>query len=133
MTLFSRILLGFLLLGLASCDALPGVAPTSTQLIRSKDENWDVYVVKVTSLVSRTLASYRPDSFPAAFRSQKYTPSVALKPGDLIGITVYETAGSTLFQGTVPPLMTGTPGLAAPQPSTIPLQRVESDGKGTVP
>jgi polysaccharide export outer membrane protein len=133
MTLFSRILLGFLLLGLASCDALPGVAPTSTQLIRSNDENWDVYVVKVTSLVGRTLASYKPDSFPAAFRSQKYTPSVALKPGDLIGITVYETAGSTLFQGTVPALMTGTPGLAAPQPSTIPLQLVESDGKVTVP
>lgn len=133
MTLLSRILLGFLLLGLASCDALPGVAPTSTQLIRSKDENWDVYVVKVTSLVSRTLASYRPESFPAAFRMHKYTPSVALKPGDLIGITVYETAGSTLFQGTVPALMTGTPGLAAPQPSTIPLQLVESDGKVTVP
>lgn len=133
MTLFSRILLGLLLLGLGSCDALPGVAPTSTQLIRSNDENWDVYLVKVTSLVSQTLASYRPDSFPAAFRAQKYTPSVALKPGDLIGITVYETPGSTLFQGTVPPLMTGTPGLAAPQPSTIPLQLVESDGKVTVP
>jgi polysaccharide export outer membrane protein len=102
-------------------------------LIRSKDENWDVYVVKVTSLVSRTLAGYRPESFPAAFRTQKYTPSVALKPGDLIGITVYETAGSTLFQGTVPALITGTPGMAAPQPSTIPLQLVESDGKVTVP
>lgn len=133
MTLISRILLGFLLLGLASCDALPGVAPTSTQLIRSKDENWDVYVVKVTSLVSRTLASYRPESFPAGFRSQKYTPSIALKPGDAIGITVYETAGSTLFQGTVPALMTGTPGMAAPQPTTIPLQVVEADGKVTVP
>lgn len=133
MTLFSRIMLGFLLLGLASCDALPGVAPTSTQLIRSNDENWDVYVVKVTSLVSRTLARYRPESFPAAFRSQKYTPSVALKPGDLIGITVYETAGSALFQGTVPALITGTPGVAAPQPSTIPLQLVEADGKVTVP
>lgn len=133
MTLFSRIMLGFLLLGLASCDALPGVAPTSTQLIRSNDENWDVYVVKITSLVSRTLARYRPESFPPAFRSQKYTPSVALKPGDLIGITVYETAGSALFQGTVPALMTGTPGVAAPQPSTIPLQLVEADGKVTVP
>jgi polysaccharide export outer membrane protein len=133
MTLFSRILLCSLLLSLASCDALPGVAPTSTQLIRSKDENWDVYVVKVTSLVSRTLASYRPESFPAAYRMHKYTPSVALKPGDLIGITVYETAGSTLFQGTVPALMTGTPGMAAPQASTIPLQLVESDGKVTVP
>ena len=133
MTLFARILLGFLLLGLAACDALPGVAPTSTQLIRSKDENWDVYVVKVTSLVSRTLASYRPESFPAAYRMHKYTPSIALKPGDVIGITVYETAGSALFTGAVPPLITGTPGLAAPQPSTIPLQLVESDGKVTVP
>jgi len=133
MTLFSRILLGLLSLGLGSCDALPGVAPTSTQLIRSKDENWDVYVVKVTSLVSRALASYRPESFPAGFRTQKYTPSIALKPGDAIGITVYETAGSTLFQGTVPALMTGTPGMAAPQPTTIPLQVVEADGKVTVP
>lgn len=133
MTLFSRILLGLFLLSLASCDALPGVAPTSTQLIRTQDENWDVYVVKVTSLVSRTLASYRPESFPAAFRTSKYTPNIALKPGDLIGITVYETAGSTLFQGTVPPLMTGQPGLPAPQSSTLPLQLIESDGKVTVP
>jgi len=133
MTVFSRILLYFLLVSLAACDALPGVAPTSTQLIRTNDENWDVYVVKVTSLVSRTLGRYRPESFPAAFRTHKYTPSVALKPGDLIGITVYETAGSTLFQGAVPALMTGTPGLAAPQPSTIPLQLVEADGKVTVP
>ena len=133
MTLFSRILLSSLVLSLAACDALPGVAPTSTQLIRSKDENWDVYVVKVTSLVSRTLASYRPESFPAAYRMHKYTPSVALKPGDLVGITVYETAGSALFSGTVPALITGTPGSAAPQPTTIPLQLVESDGKVTVP
>lgn len=133
MTLFSRILLCTFLLSLASCDALPGVAPTATQLIRTKDENWDVYLVKVTSLVSRTLASYRPETFPAAFRVHNYTPSVALKPGDLIAITVYETAGSTLFQGTVPALITGTPGLAAPQASTIPLQLVESDGKVTVP
>lgn len=133
MTLFSRILLGFFLLSLAACDALPGVAPTSTQLIRSKDENWDVYVVKVTSLVSGTLASYRPESFPAAYRVHNYTPSVALKPGDAIGITVYETAGSSLFQGTVAPMITGTPGMTAPPPTTIPVQLVESDGKVTVP
>lgn len=133
MTLFSRILLGFFLVSLAACDALPGVAPTSTQLIRSKDENWDVYVVKMTSLVAQTLASYKPQSFPTEFRVHKYTPSVALKPGDMISITVYETAGSALFQGTVPPLITGTPGTAAPQASTIPLQLIESDGKVTVP
>lgn len=133
MTLFARILSGFFLLSLAACDALPGVAPTSTQLIRSKDENWDVYVVKVTSLVSRTLASYRAESFPAAYRVHNYTPSVALKPGDAIGITVYETSGSSLFQGTVAPMITGTPGMTAPPATTIPVQMVESDGKVTVP
>lgn len=133
MTLFSRILLVFFLPMLAACDALPGVAPTATQLIRSTDVNWDVYVVKVTSLVSRVLGNYRPENFPAAYRMRKYTPSVALKPGDVIGITVYETAGSALFQGTVPPLMTGMPGLTAPPPTTIPIQLVESDGKVTVP
>ena len=58
---------------------------------------------------------------------------MALKPGDTIGVTVYETAGSNLFQGTVPPLMTGTPGLPAPQASTLPLQIVEANGTVTIP
>lgn len=123
------------LLGLAaaSCTNVPAAAPTSAQLVRTQDENWEVFVVKVTSLVTRALAQYQPPSFPQAFRLAKYTPSVELKPGDTIGITVYETAGSTLFQGTVPPLMTGTPGLPAPQSSTLPLQIVEADGRVTVP
>jgi polysaccharide export outer membrane protein len=118
---------------LASCDWVPAAAPTTSQLARTDDENWDGYFVKVTSLVARTLASYRGPSFPAVFRSERYKPSIALKPGDTIGITVYETAGSTLFQGTVPPLMTGTPGLPAPQSSTLPLQIVESNGTVTIP
>lgn len=123
------------LLGLsaASCTGVPAAAPTSAQLVRTQDENWEVFVVKVTSLVTRALAQYQPPSFPQAFRLAKYTPSVALKPGDTIGITIYETAGSSLFQGTVPPLMTGTPGLPAPQSSTLPLQIVEADGAVTVP
>lgn len=120
-------------LTVASCTGVPASAPTSAQLVRTQDENWEVFVVKVTSLVTRALAQYQGPSFPQAFRLAKYTPSVALKPGDTIGITVYETAGSTLFQGTVPPMLTGTPGLPAPQPSTLPLQIVEADGKVTVP
>lgn len=133
MSLAFRIAACVFSLSVASCSNVPAAAPTSAQLIRTQDENWEVFVVKVTSLVTKALAQYQGPSFPQAFRLAKYTPSVALKPGDTIGITVYETAGSTLFQGTVPPLMTGTPGLPAPQPSTLPLQIVEADGKVMVP
>jgi polysaccharide export outer membrane protein len=133
MTLIRQILTGLLALCLLGCDLLPGVSPTSTQLVRSQDENWEAYFVKVTSPITRALASARGPSFPPAFRVQNYTPSVALKPGDVIGVTVYEQAGNTLFQGTVPPLITGVPGQAAPQATTLPLQIVESDGAVTIP
>jgi len=133
MTLFRRILAGLLALCLAGCDYIPGVAPTSTQLIRTQDENWEVYQVKVTSLITKALASARGPTFPPAFRTQRYTPSVTLKPGDVIGVTVYEQPGSSLFSGTVPALMTGTPGQPAPQSTTLPLQIVESDGAVSIP
>ncbi len=133
MTLISRLFGCLFGLAVASCSSLPSAAPTTAQLVRTQDENWEVYVVKVTSLVTKALAQYKGPSFPQAFRLAKYTPSVALKPGDTIGITVYETAGSTLFQGTVPALMTGTPGMPAPQSSTLPLQLVESDGRVMIP
>ena len=128
-----RISASLLALAVAGCSSVPAAAPTTAQLVRTQDENWEVFVVKVTSLVTRALSQYQPPSFPQAFRLAKYTPSVALKPGDTIGITVYESAGSTLFQGTVPPMMTGTPGTPAPQASTLPVQIVEADGKITVP
>lgn len=133
MTLFHRMLAALLAFCLTGCELLPGVAPTSTQLVRTQDENWEVYLVKVTSLITRALASSRGPTFPPAFRTQSYTPSVTLKPGDIIGVTVYEQAGSTLFSSTVPPLMTGTPGQPAPQATTLPLQVVEPDGAITVP
>ena len=120
-------------LSAASCSGVPAAAPTSAQLVRTQDENWEVFVIKVTSLVTRALAQYQGPSFPQAFRLAKYTPSVALKPGDTIGVTVYESGGTSLFQGTVPALMTGTPGMPAPQASTLPLQIVEADGKVTIP
>lgn len=118
---------------LAGCDALPGVSPSSTQLVRTSDENWEAYFVKVTSQITKTLASSRAPVFPSAFRTQTYTPSVTLKPGDVIGVTVYEQPGSTLFSAPVPALMTGTPGLPAPQATTLPLQLVEPDGAVSIP
>ncbi|MDB5580900.1 MAG: polysaccharide export protein [Bradyrhizobium sp.] len=133
MTLISRLLCCLVGLAVASCSGLPSAAPTTAQLVRTQDENWEVYVVKVTSLVTKALAKYQGPSFPQAFRVAKYTPSAALMPGDAIGITVYESAGSNLFQGTVPPMMTGSPGQPAPHPSTLPLQIIEADGRVMIP
>lgn len=133
MTLFCRIFAGLLALFLTGCELLPGVAPSSTQLVRTTDESWEVYQVKVSSLITKALASSRGPAFPPSFRTQSYTPSVALKPGDIIGVTVYEQMGSTIFSGTVPPMVTGTPGQAAPPPTTLPQQVIEADGRISIP
>ncbi|MCX5724637.1 MAG: polysaccharide export protein [Nitrospirae bacterium] len=133
MTLFCRILAGLCAFFLTGCELLPGVAPSSTQLVRTQDESWEVFLVKVSSLITKALASARGPAFPPSFRTQSYTPSVTLKPGDVIGITVYEQAGSTIFSGTVAPLVTGTPGLAAPPATTLPQQVIETDGRISVP
>ena len=125
MSFFARIFACILSVWLAACDALPGVAPTSTQLIRTQDEGWAGYLVKVTSRVAEALEAYKGPVFPQTFRSASYNPSLALHPGDTIGVTVYETAGSNLFSGTL--------GMLSPQSSTIPSQIVEADGMVTVP
>jgi polysaccharide export outer membrane protein len=62
-----------------------------------------------------------------------YTPSVVLKPGDTIGVTVYENSGQPLFGSPVPPLMTGVPGQPSPQATTLPVQIVETNGEIVVP
>jgi polysaccharide export outer membrane protein len=119
-------------LGLAGCG-IPSLAPTEGELVRTQDQDWDVYLVRVTARVVRALGAYEGPGFPQAFRVGRYTPSVALKPGDTIGVTVYETGGQSLFGNTVPPLMTGVPGQPSPQATTLPLQIVEGDGFVLVP
>jgi len=132
MTLSRRLFAVSLPLGLAACG-IPSLAPTSGELVRTQDQDWDVYLVRVTARVARALAEYKEPGFPQSFRVGRYTPSVALKPGDTIGVTVYETGGQSLFGNTVPPLMTGVPGQPSPQATTLPLQIVESDGNVLVP
>jgi polysaccharide export outer membrane protein len=117
---------------LGGCSFLPSASPTVNQLARGEDE-WDVFVFKMTSRMLNTLREYREPGFPAAFRNATYSPNVALKPGDTVGVTVYESSAQPLFSGPVPPLMTGIPGQAAPQATTLPIQIVESDGRIVVP
>jgi polysaccharide export outer membrane protein len=126
MKLVKQILVYLCLLSLVGCDALPGLSPTPGQLMRTHDDSFGVYLVKVTSAVTKALASYQGPALPAAFRMHAYNPSVALRPGDAVNVTVFESPGSGGTQGVVPPLMVGAS-------STLPMQVVEPDGAITVP
>lgn len=125
-------LFGVLLL-VGACSFLPAAAPTANQLAHSQDQDWDVFFVNLTSRMVAALRNYREPGFPQAFRGASYSPSVTLKPGDTVGVTVYENSASPLFSGSVPPVMTGVPGQPAPQATTLPTQTVESDGRIVVP
>lgn len=133
MTFICRVSLVCLALLMGSCSFVPAAAPTVNQLVRNQDPEWDVFVVKMTSRTLAALLAYQEPGFPPAFRGATYSPSVTLKPGDTVGVTVYESGGSPLFGGAVPPVMTGIPGQPAPQATTLPVQIVENDGRIVVP
>jgi polysaccharide export outer membrane protein len=67
------------------------------------------------------------------FGGASYRPTVTLKPGDTVGVTVYENSTSPLFSGAVAPVTTGVPGQVAPQATTLPVQTIENDGRIIVP
>jgi len=131
------IALSVMALALNGC-ALPQAGPTVTQLERTTDPALDVYLVKVTSPIVRLLSQSRTAIFPPAFRLENHKPSVALRPGDVIGVSIYETGGSPLFSGGTAGAG-GTPGGITPQPSgssqaaTLPGQIVEPDGQILIP
>jgi len=122
-------------ISLTGCG-LPTAAPTPRQLEQaSRDPNWNVYFVRVSGAVVRTLSAYRPEGFPDSFRSLRYKPTGALNPGDVIGINVYEQGATTLFTAAPSPLLVPGPGGTAPPPppTTIPTQIIEADGRVNVP
>jgi polysaccharide export outer membrane protein len=83
------------------------------------------------------LQGYRGVSFGAGFRNASYTASNALRPGDIIAVSVYETGGSTLFPPPISmPSITASPSSQNTSPagaSTIPSQVIEADGTINVP
>jgi polysaccharide export outer membrane protein len=124
-------------LPLAACS-LPAAGPTSGQLESSANNSeFPFHLVKVDGRVVSILQRYRGATFGASFRTNRYVATNALRSGDVVSITVYETGGSTLFP---PPVSTPSFGGASTQQgngpsgnSTIPPQIVEADGTISVP
>jgi hypothetical protein len=87
--------------GLGAC-ALPASAPTSVELTAAAESGSFSYnLVPIDPRVISILNGFRP-GIGAAFPRGGYVATNALHAGDVIGITVYETGGQTLFP---PPLL----------------------------
>lgn len=118
-------------LALAGC-ALPSAGPTKSQVERSSDPTLDVYLVKVTPTVVRSLSQIKTDGFPGSFRLQNHRPTVALQPGDVVGVSIYEAGGSPLFGNSTGGATTQLPSTAA-QGTSLPGQLIEPDGQILIP
>lgn len=115
---------------------MPAAAPTSIELEKpSNDTAFNYFLVPVDARVTSVLQHFKP-SFGPGFKRSHYVASNALRAGDVISITIYETGGSSLFP---PPAVipgasiTGQPGSVSPGASTIPPQTIEADGTISVP
>lgn len=136
MRCYGRYLIASVMLALGGCN-LPAAAPTVSQVETRHDPDWEFYLVNVTRPILRALEQNPGSSFPASFHLGGYTPSIALRPGDTVGVTIFESGGPSLFGSAVQ----ATPTLsAAPDQSsnssrttTLPSQVIESNGKILVP
>jgi len=129
------------LLGLVACSYMPGAAPTVRQLTsaESKDGKLNYFLVGIDSRVAGALASYRPPGLAASFGAGVYHPTLALRLGDTVAISIFEvTSPLSLFapspQVPTPPQPTLPPGGPTPERSTtLPPQVIELDGTVDIP
>lgn len=124
--------LGFMMAAVGGCT-LPQAGPTVNQVERTADPDLDLYVVKMGPRVVDVLSRVRPDGFPQSFRLENHLPTIALRPGDTVGVSIYEAGGSPLFGG-AGGLSAGQPAAGtSAQSTTLPPQTIEPDGQILIP
>lgn len=136
---FKLAAIGLFAASLGGC-ALPSAGPTVSQVERTADPNLDVYLVRVSPRVVSVLSRSRTEGFPQSLRLESHRPTVALRPGDSISVSIYEAGSSPLFGGGGGGSQaSATSGQATPQPSssaqatTLPAQTIEPDGQILIP
>jgi polysaccharide export outer membrane protein len=105
-------------LATASCG-LPRSGPHKEELIEgSTSELGSSFVVKVDSRVAEATGKEVPFGFPASFRSAGLVGADEVRPGDVLGLRVWENVDQGLLtsQGT----------------NATPLQEIEVDGEGYI-
>lgn len=114
--------------------ALPAAAPTADVLerpdrARTRASSVEYILVHTNAEILPLVGKTRYMSWPADFSSLKYTPSIALRPGDVVSVSVYETGGASLFST---PSNDPTRANGGTQ-NTIPPQVIEPNGRIMIP
>ena len=128
--------------GLGACSLLPSAAPTVRELTSAKSANGGLsyFLVDMDARVAGALAEYRGPGLASTFGVGGYEPALILRPGDTVGIAIYEvTSPVTLFgpPAATPPATPTTPplpgGPIAGHETTLPPQLIELDGTVEIP
>ncbi|MEO0752294.1 MAG: polysaccharide biosynthesis/export family protein [Pseudomonadota bacterium] len=102
----------------ASC-ALPRVGPNKREIFEgSVQRSGDAFVVSVNDRVTRATAVQPALGFSDAFKNAGVIGSDTIRPGDTLGLTIWENVDDGLLAGEV-------------QPNTV-LEEVQVDGAGFI-
>jgi polysaccharide export outer membrane protein len=128
-----------LLASLSGCALLPTTAPTVSELTRaeSSPNTFNYFLVDVDPRVAAALADYHRPGLASTFGAGPYQPVNILRPGDTVGITIFELGSPvSLFGQPAPdPLGAQSPLPAVPygHSTTLPPQLIELDGTVEIP
>src|ERR1700712_3238492 len=112
---------------------LPGAAPTASNIEARHDPGQDFYLIHVDSQVMPYLERFKEEVFPFGEREFGYSPSVALRPGDVVDVSIFESGGSSLFSAAPAPSTPGAAPADASAHTTLPAQVIETDGNILIP
>src|SRR6516164_9656216 len=105
-------------LSLGGCSILPSAGPTASEVTAAGQAGNEVLfdVVEVDNHVVSTLLAQPKESFHARFEKDGQPPELKIAVGDVISVTIWESAAGGLFSEAPPPqLPTGS------RPATEPL------------
>lgn len=135
---------------LAGCLGLPGAGPTSFDVERLPliEEASGYYLVPITPTSLEAFSRRRDSGFSGSFRIRRRSPTLSLHAGDVIGVTIFESSGPSVFApytapaSSADPITPGSQQIAAPAPAgmpsqpkstTLPALTVEADGTVEIP
>ncbi len=85
---------------ISSCGIMPQVGPSKRQIYAgSVDRSGDAFVVEVNDRVTRATAVQPALGFSAAFRNAGQLGSDTIRPGDTLGLTIWENVDDGLLAG----------------------------------
>jgi polysaccharide biosynthesis/export protein len=120
-----------LAIGLVGCSSLPSAGPTTGQIIDESEQQGGALfdLVDVDGHVITALQSQPAKSFQSPFQTEDKPPSLKIRVGDTLSVSVWEAASGGLF-GVAP---TEAAAVGARTETKFPDQVVAQDGAISIP